>query len=378
MTTIDPAAPRGRILLVEDDFEAASFAIQVLAVRNGFEVVHTADPAAALRLASSEPWDLVLTDVEMPGMTGIELLESLRQADPYLPVAVVTAHATVDIAIGALRNRADDFQEKPLRPARLVAMATDLIAKGRAARLARRQVVLAIGAHPDDVEIGASGALAAHREMGHDIAILTMCRGARGGAEHTRAGESELAARILGARLYLEDLADTRISEGDPTIGIISRVIGEVRPTVIYTHSIHDVHQDHRNTHRAAMVAAREVDRVYCFQSPSATVDFRPTRFVSIDSHLDAKMRAIDAFSSQTAVRAYLEPDLISATARYWSRFAEGRYAEAFEVIRDGGGLTSGHAAGHAARRPVIPAPAQATPSSALQGAIPGGAHDAA
>jgi len=376
MTTIDPAAPRGRILLVEDDFEAASFVIQVLAMRNGFEVVHTADPAAALRLAGSESWDLVLTDVEMPGMTGIELLESLREADPYLPVAVVTAHATVDVAVGALRNRADDFQEKPLRPARLAAMAAELIAKGRAARLARRQVVLAIGAHPDDVEIGASGALAAHREMGHDIAILTMCRGARGGAEHTRAGESEAAARILGARLYLEDLADTRISEGDPTIGIISRVIGEVRPTVIYTHSIHDVHQDHRNTHRAAMVAAREVGRVYCFQSPSATVDFRPTRFVSIDSHLDVKIRAIDAFSSQIAVRAYLEPDLISATARYWSRFAEGRYAEAFEVIRDGAGLAPGHAAARPASRPVIPQPAQATP--ALQGAIPGGAHDSA
>jgi LmbE family N-acetylglucosaminyl deacetylase/CheY-like chemotaxis protein len=375
MATIDPAASRGRILLVEDDFEAASFAIQVLAVRNGFEVVHTADPAAALRLAGSESWDLVLTDVEMPGMTGIELLESLRQADPYLPVAVVTAHATVDVAVGALRNRADDFQEKPLRPARLVAMATELIARGRAARLARRQVVLAVGAHPDDVEIGAGGALVAHREMGHDIAILTMCRGARGGAENTRAGESEAAARILGARLYLEDLVDTRISEGDPTIGIISRLIEELRPTMIYTHSIHDVHQDHRNTHRAAMVAAREVGSIFCFQSPSATVDFRPTRFVSIDSHLGAKMRAVDAFSSQIAARAYLEPDLISATARYWSRFAEGRYAEAFEVIRDGAGLAPGHVA-RPASRPVIPQPAQAAP--ALQGAIPGGAHDPA
>jgi DNA-binding NtrC family response regulator len=144
MTTIDPAAPRGRVLLVEDDFEAASFAIQVLAVRNGFEVVHTADPAVALRLAGSESWDLVLTDVEMPGMTGIELLESLRRTDPYLPVAVVTALATVDVANGALRNRADDFQEKPVRPAKLVAMVTQLIAKGRAARLARRQAVCPI------------------------------------------------------------------------------------------------------------------------------------------------------------------------------------------------------------------------------------------
>jgi two-component system response regulator HydG len=372
VNAIDPAAAQGRILLVEDDFEAARFVIQVLTVRNGYEVVHTADPAAALRLARDEPWDLVVTDVEMPGMTGIELLKALRRSDPLLPVAVVTAHASVDYAVGALRNHADDFQEKPLRPARLVAMVSALVAKGRAARQATHQVVLAIGAHPDDVEIGASGALVAHREMGHDVAILTLSRGARGGEEDTRAAESERAARIIGAQLYLEDLEDTRISEGDPTIGIISRVVSDLRPAVIYTHSIHDVHQDHRNTHRAAMVAAREVGRVYCFQSPSATVDFRPTRFVSIDLHLATKLQAIDAFGSQMAVRAYLEPDLISSTARYWSRFAEGRYAEAFEVIRDGAAVAHGHGHGQpeAAPRPIR--------AAALQGAITGGTHDTA
>ena len=110
-----------------------------------------------------------------------------------------------------------------------------------------------------------------------------MSRGARGGPDDARAGESAQAARLLGASLYLEDMEDTRISESDPTIGAISAVITEVRPTMLYTHSIHDVHQDHRNTHRAAMVAAREVGSVFCFQSPSATVDFRPTRFIDIE-----------------------------------------------------------------------------------------------
>jgi LmbE family N-acetylglucosaminyl deacetylase len=202
--------------------------------------------------------------------------------------------------------------------------------------------VLAVGAHPDDVEIGVGGTLAAYHQMGHQVAILTLSRGARGGVERERAGESQQAAEILGAQLYLEDLEDTRISEGDPTIRIIGRVIGEVEPTMIYTHSIHDVHQDHRNTHRAVMVAGRQVGRVFCFQSPSATVDFRPTRFVRIDGQLDAKLQAIGAFGSQVAVRAYLEPDLISATARYWSRFGDGRYAEAFEVIRDGVAVKAG------------------------------------
>ena len=112
--------------------------------------------------------------------------------------------------------------------------------------------------------------------------------------------------------MYHEDLQDTGIREGDPTIGVITRIVETVRPTVIYTHSLHDVHQDHRNTHLAALVAVRQVGRVYCFQSPSATVDFRPTRFVAIDAQLDRKLEAIDAFASQVEIRAYLEPDLIA------------------------------------------------------------------
>jgi LmbE family N-acetylglucosaminyl deacetylase len=229
-----------------------------------------------------------------------------------------------------------------------------LVTKGRAERLAARQSVLAIGAHPDDVEIGAAGALLAHRAMGHDVAILTLSRGARGGAGSTRAGESEMAALALGATLYLEDLQDTQIGEGDPTIGAISRVVESVRPTVVYTHSLHDVHQDHRNTHRAVMVAARQVRRVYCFQSPSATVDFRPRRFVTIDEQLERKLMAIQAFASQTQVRAYLEPSLIESTARYWSRFGGGRFAEAFEVVREAAtdGQPEGPPTGLAAAEP--------------------------
>jgi len=307
----------------------------VLRSRGGFEVSHAIDPVAALRQARSGRWDVVLTDVEMPGMTGLELLEELRDADPLLPVAVVTAHASVDYAVGALRNRADEFLEKPVRPDRLVATVTALAAKGRAAREAARHSVLAIGAHPDDVEIGAAGTLIAHRRLGHEVSILTLSRGARGGTGHTRADESRRAAEIIGATLYHEDLTDTCIAEGDPTIGVISRVVESVRPTVIYTHSPHDVHQDHRNAHRAALVAVRQVGRVYCFQSPSATVDFRPTRFVAIDGQLDRKLMAIDAFATQVEIRAYLERDLIASTARYWSRYCEGRYAEPFEVIRE-------------------------------------------
>ena len=347
MTSNDHDGTPGRILVVDDDLVTGQFLTNLLGSRGGFDVTHTLDPAHALKRASSEPWDLVLTDVEMPGMTGLELLQALRRVAPDLPVAVITSHASLANAVGALRSHADEFLQKSVPPEQLLANVSALVAKGRASRLAARQAVLAIGARPDDVEIGAGGALLVHRGMGHEVSILTLSHGARGGTETMRAGESETAALTLGATLFLEDLQDTRIGEGDPTIGVIGRVVETVRPTVIYTHSLNDVHQDHRNTHRAAMVAIREVGRVYCFQSPSATVDFRPSRFVTVDEQLERKLLAIKAFASQTQVRDYLEPDLIESTARYWSRFGDGRYAEAFEVIREA--ATDGQAAGTAA-----------------------------
>jgi LmbE family N-acetylglucosaminyl deacetylase/CheY-like chemotaxis protein len=370
MTSNDHGEVAGRILLVEDDPVAGGILTELLAGPGGFDVTQSSDSAQALKQVSSHSWDLVLTDVELPGMSGLELLQELKRLAPDLPVAVITSHVSLENAVQALRDQANEFLEKSAPPDQLLASITALVAKGRAKRLASRQAVLAIGAHPDDVEIGAAGALLVHRSMGHEVSILTLSRGARGGSQATRVGESELAARALDAALFLDDLKDTQISEGDPTIGAISRVVESVRPTVIYTHSPHDVHQDHRNTHRAAMVAARGVNRVYCFQSPSATVDFRPTRFVSIDDQLEGKLQAIQAFASQVEIRRYLEPDLIESTARYWSRFGDGRYAEAFEVIREA--ATEGQPAGPA------PGMAAASPDSEATGAPDGVTRPAA
>ena len=138
---------------------------------------------------------------------------------------------------------------------------------------------------------------------------------------------------VVGARLYLRDLEDTRIPEGNPTIAMIEDIVAEIEPTVVYTHSVHDLHQDHRSVHRAAMVACRRVSKVYCYQSPSATVDYRPTHFVTVDDYIGRKLKLIDAFGSQAGIRDYLEPELIRATARYWSRYGTGAFAEPFETV---------------------------------------------
>src|SRR5580692_9534175 len=225
---MDGSAP-ARILLVDDDAALGRYLARVL-TRGGFEVIHELDSGGALHRIETESWDLLITDIEMPGMTGLELLDRVRQLEPDLPVAVLTGNPTIDYAVTALRSAAAEFLQKPIAAAELVAKATELVEAGRAARAAGRETVLAIGAHPDDVEIGAAGTLLAHRAAGDTVAILTLSRGARGGDQLERARESQRAADIIGARLFLGDLEDTRIAEGDPTISVIDGVAAEVQP----------------------------------------------------------------------------------------------------------------------------------------------------
>jgi CheY-like chemotaxis protein len=87
----DEAAAYRRILLVEDDPEAAEFFRHTLSARGRFQVTHTPDPAAALALAAAVSWDLVITDLNLPGMSGTDLLAALRPLAPHLPIILVTA-----------------------------------------------------------------------------------------------------------------------------------------------------------------------------------------------------------------------------------------------------------------------------------------------
>jgi LmbE family N-acetylglucosaminyl deacetylase len=92
---------------------------------------------------------------------------------------------------------------------------------------------------------------------------------------------------------------------------------------------------------QAVEVAARRVPSLACFQSPSSTIDFRPTRFVPVDGFVDTKLRMLEAFASQNH-RDYMDPELVRATARYWSRFGTGSFAEPLETIRAAAMLRGG------------------------------------
>jgi LmbE family N-acetylglucosaminyl deacetylase len=167
------------------------------------------------------------------------------------------------------------------------------------------------------------------------VHLLTLTGGDAAGERAERAEEQRRAAKLMGARLVHLDLRDGLLAEGGATIAAIKATIDELRPDIVYTHSDRDALQDHRNVHRATLAAAPGVARIYSYQSPSTTIDFRPTRFVAIDTFVDRKIEVLGAYGSQVKVRRYLAEDVLRATVRYWSRYGESTYAEPLEVVRE-------------------------------------------
>jgi LmbE family N-acetylglucosaminyl deacetylase/CheY-like chemotaxis protein len=328
------ATDRGaQILFVEDD-EIVATLVATLLGRLG-EVKWTTSAEQAAELVGRRDWDLIISDIELPGANGLDFIAQVDAAQPAVAKLILSGHSSFDHAVAALRAGADDYLTKPIEPAALLEKAAALIALSRERRASGKEIVLAVGAHPDDVEIGVGGILLRHAAQGHAVTVLTLTSGEAGGVPAERAEESRRAAELLNARLISSDLADTSLSEGGATIAAISAAIREIRPTTVYTHTAHDVHQDHRSTHRATLVAARGIGRVFCYEAPSSTAEFRPTRFVAIDEYLERKIEVIQAYTSQVKIRHYLDEELLRCTARYWGRFAQARYVEPLEVVRD-------------------------------------------
>ena len=118
----EPAADRPRILIIEDEPDLRSY-LTKLFTKDGYAVEAAADAETALTLMESNPPDLLITDVMLPGESGIDLLTTLRQDEGMarLPVVVLTARADAETAIGAFAAGADDFVVKPFNSAELLA-----------------------------------------------------------------------------------------------------------------------------------------------------------------------------------------------------------------------------------------------------------------
>ncbi|WP_193607269.1 PIG-L deacetylase family protein [Nocardioides lijunqiniae] len=289
-----------------------------------------------LLLAPAETTDLVelsgapallLVDADLLDDSTVAVLRVVRDLAPQTRVCVLAGpRSRADGLLAALRAGLSEVLD-PGDEAAVQRLLTQ--EEGRDG-----ERVLAVGAHPDDVEIGAGATLLRHRALGHPVSVLTLSRGAVGGHRDDRRREAVGAAVALSAELLMGDLPDTRMEDEPGMIALIEGVIAAVRPTTVYVHSAADNHQDHRAVHHATVIAARRVPQLFCYQSPSSRNEFAPTKFVAVDATIHGKVDVLASYRSQ-ATRHYLEPDLIVASARYWARqLTHTRYAEPFEVLR--------------------------------------------
>ena len=137
-----PAAPQQRILIADDQPDIIE-ALRLLLKNEGFQTEAAKSPAAVLKAVESRDYALVLMDLNYArdttsGQEGLDLLNRLQSLDGSLPVVVMTAWASVDLAVEAMRRGAKDFVTKPWDNPRLIAVVRNQVELGSAVRAYRR------------------------------------------------------------------------------------------------------------------------------------------------------------------------------------------------------------------------------------------------
>jgi LmbE family N-acetylglucosaminyl deacetylase len=197
--------------------------------------------------------------------------------------------------------------------------------------------ILAIGAHPDDIEFGCAGTLMRYVENGHEVYAFVATRGEAGGSAATRHDEAEEAARRMGAtKVFWGDYRDTELTLAKSLIDDIEKALEAVNPSFIFVHHKDDTHQDHRILSQAAISATRFVRNVLFYEGPT-TVDFHPNVFVDITSLMERKLVVLGVHASQvekTNIPGLSILDIAKSVAVSRGIQARTAHAEGFQSLR--------------------------------------------
>jgi DNA-binding NtrC family response regulator len=134
----------GRILIVDDETDMLLLLNRIISEETDHVVVTESDPKKALDLFRQETFDLVITDLKMPKMNGVKLLESLKEIRVDTPVVIMTAYATIETAVEATRKGAYDYITKPFRRERIL-MTVDKVMQWQAVVRENQTLRIALG-----------------------------------------------------------------------------------------------------------------------------------------------------------------------------------------------------------------------------------------
>ena len=136
---MSPSKPN---ILIIDDEAGVCWALAELARSMGYEAATTGDAAAGLRMLDSDAVDVVVLDIQLPGLNGLEALPKIKAAHPDLPVVIITAYGTMETAVAAVQRGAFEYLLKP------VDMDTIKTVLSAAVEHRRRRAELAVSAPP--------------------------------------------------------------------------------------------------------------------------------------------------------------------------------------------------------------------------------------
>lgn len=192
--------------------------------------------------------------------------------------------------------------------------------------------VLALGAHPDDLELGCGATLAKLMNAGAQVRAVIFSRGRVGAASgFDRAAETRTALASLGVHdVHVHDFPDTELHERlNDLIETIEVHVREVEPDRVYTMFKDDRHQDHRAVYQASAVACRRAPQLLAYETPSSYPNFVPTVFERVDDYMELKVEALKLHASQ-AERQYMNEDMVRSAAHFRGVQVELGRAEGF------------------------------------------------
>jgi LmbE family N-acetylglucosaminyl deacetylase len=208
-----------------------------------------------------------------------------------------------------------------------------------------RERIIVFGAHPDDSEIGAGGAIATYVQRGHRVVMVNVRvpGGADDAVHHDRErrrGEADRAAHTLGAELLSFGLARDAIQPNARLVTAIDQLLDDVRPTAVFTHWVGDSHPEHVGLSRAVLAATRRNHcSVYMYEATipgGISADaFRPQKFIDISDTIDGKMASLQCYETQLERYGQGWLEAIRGRAAHRGFQMGRRYAEAFEVVKD-------------------------------------------
>ncbi len=197
--------------------------------------------------------------------------------------------------------------------------------------------ILAIGAHPDDIEFGCGGTLLRYARAGHNVNLLVLTSGGYGADPFVRIKEQEESVKFLGGKgLFWGGFKDTELVDNRELILKIEEVVKKVEPQIVFLNYLDDIHQDHRASAQAGVSATRYVKEVLFYEVPT-TFNFEPDIFVDIKDVLEDKLHLLKLHASQidkTRVEGLTILDSAISCATFRGYQGRVKYAEGFKALR--------------------------------------------